>query len=156
MRSSANQAASIALTSAPQASGEGSRVYGISGRIRLEWAGAGDWGGFVYDHIDARTYREVRLNRTVPGRPGEIVLAEIVRGVRREVFRAPRSQGTADPELFVTLRRENDRTIASELGVLSNIQVRQAAPTVPVQAGLFAAWNMVRFDDVFVYEVQQQ
>jgi hypothetical protein len=56
----------------------------------------------------------------------------------------------------VTLRRENDRTIVSELGVLSNIQVRQTAPTVPVQAGLFAAWNMVRFDDVFVYEVQQQ
>ncbi len=101
-------------------------VYGISGRIHLEWSGAGNWGGFVYDYIDARNYREVRVSRSVPGRLGEIVLAETVNGVKREVFRAPRLLSSTDREVFLTLRRENDLTIVNEPIFRSNIQVRQA------------------------------
>jgi hypothetical protein len=60
----------------------------------------------------------------------------------------------ATPE---TLRRENDVTIVHELGILSNIQLRQPpSPALQVRAGLFAAWNMVRFDDVFWYSVVEQ
>ena len=156
MRSSANQASSIATLNnwdiifkdrlSPP-------VYGISGRIYLEWSGAGNWGGFMYDYIDARNYREVRVSRSVPGRLGEIVLAETVNGVWREVFRAPRLQSSTDREVWLTLRRENDRTIVHELNTVSNIQVRQAPPTVPTLSGLglFAAWNQVRFDDVGIF-----
>jgi hypothetical protein len=153
LRSSANQAASIALMPPMQPH----HTYGISGRIRPEWSGSGNWGGLVYDYIDARNYREVRLSRTVASRLGEIVLAEVIGGVRREVFRAPRSQGSIDPEVFLSLRRENDITIVNELDGLTNIQIRQTPPTtVQVRAGLFAAWNMVRFDDVFWYSVTHQ
>ena len=152
MRSSTNQAVSLAVSPWPQPS----PLYAISGRIHLEWSGAGNWGGFVYDYIDPRNYREVRVSRSVPGRVGEIVLAEIIKGVRREVFRAPRLQGSTDRELFLTLRRENDRTIVNEPNALSNFQVRQAPPTAPVRVGLLAAWNLVRFDDVFVGSVPNQ
>jgi hypothetical protein len=156
MRSSANQAASIATLNnwdiifkdrLPPP------VYGISGRIYLEWSGAGNWGGFMYDYIDARNYREVRVSRSVPGRLGEIVLAETVNGIWREVFRAPRLQSSTDREVWLTLKRENDRTIVHELNTVSNIQVRQAPPTVPTLSGLglFAAWNQVRFDDVVIF-----
>ncbi len=152
MRSSANQAASIATLNnwfgraAPP-------VYGISGRIYLEWSGAGNWGGFMYDYIDARNYREVRVSRSVPGRLGEIVLAETVNGIKREVFRAPRLLSSTDREVFLTLRRENDLTIVNEPIFRSNIQVRQAPPIVPLLSGLglFASWNQVRFDDVVTY-----
>jgi hypothetical protein len=155
MRSSANQAASVATLNnwdiifkdrVPPA-------YGISGRIYLEWSGAGNWGGFMYDYIDARNYREVRVSRSVPGRLGEIVLAETVNGVKREVLRAPRLLSSTDREVFLTLRRENDLTIVNEPIFRSNIQVRQARPTVPLLSGLglFASWNQVRFDDVVTY-----
>jgi hypothetical protein len=154
MRSSANQAASIAtLNNWHIFEGRVPPVYGISGRIYLEWSGAGNWGGFMYDYIDARNYREVRVSRSVPGRLGAIVLAETVNGVWREVFRAPRLLSSTDREVWLTLTRENDRTIVHELNTVSNIQVRQARPTVPLLSGLglFAAWNQVRFDDVVVY-----
>jgi hypothetical protein len=133
------------------------RVYGVSGRIYLEWSGAGNWGGFVYDYVDARNYREVRVSRSVPGRVGEIVLAEVVEGVRREVHRAPRLLSSTDREVWLTLMRENDRTIVHELNAVSNIQVRQAPPSaLSVPVGLFAAWNLVRFDDVFIYGKREQ
>jgi hypothetical protein len=154
MRSSANQAASVAtLNNWHIFEGRVPPVYGISGRIYLEWSGAGNWGGFMYDYIDARNYREVRVSRSVPGRLGAIVLAETVNGVWREVFRAPRLLSSTDREVWLTLTRENDRTIVHELNTVSNIQVRQAPPTVPLTSGLglFAAWNQVRFDDVVVY-----
>lgn len=156
MRSSTNQATSIATLDNWFA--WESRAYGISGRIHLEWSGAGNWGGFMYDYIDARNYREVRVSRSVPGRIGEIVLAETVNGVQREVIRAPRLLSSTDREVFLTLRRENDLTIVNEPIFRSNIQVRQAPPTVPVLSGLglFAAWNRVRFDDVATYSVREQ
>jgi hypothetical protein len=157
LRSSTNQAASITtLDNWPQQS----RVYGISARIHLDWSGAGNWGGFVYDYIDARNYREVRVSRSVPGRLGEIVLAETINGVKKEVFRAPRLLSSTDRDVFLTLRRERDRTIVNEPIFRSNIQVRQAQvpPTVPVLSGvgLFASWNLVGFDDTFVYSLQEQ
>lgn len=153
MRSSANQAASIATVH----QWPSTRVYGVSGRIYLEWSGAGNWGGFVYDYVDARNYREVRVSRSVSGRVGEIVLAEVVEGVRREVQRAPRLLSSTDREVWLTLMRENDRTIVHELNAVSNIQVRQAPPSaLSVPVGLFAAWNLVRFDDVFIYGKQEQ
>jgi hypothetical protein len=154
LRSSTNQAASITtLDNWSQQS-----LYGISARIHLEWSGAGNWGGFVYDYIDARNYREVRVSRSVPGRLGEIVLAETVNGIKRDVFRAPRLLSSTDRDVFLTLRRERDLTIVNEPILGSNIQVRQVPPTVPVLSGLglFAAWNLVRFGDVFAYAVREQ
>jgi hypothetical protein len=152
MRSSTNQAVSLTVNQFPQAT----NVYGISGRILLEWSAAGNWGGFVYDYIDAQNYREVRFSRSVPGRVGQIVLAEVVNGLWREVYRAPRTLDSTDSELLLTLRRENDLTIVREPSFRSNIQVRQAPPTVPVRVGLLAAWNLVRFDDVIVDSVAAQ
>lgn len=122
--------------------------------MHLEWSGAGNWGGFVYDYVDSRNYREVRLSLSRPGRQGMLILAEVVRGVRREVFRTPRLQSsTTSRELFVTLKRDHDRTIVSELSALSNVQVRQAPPAVPVRVGLLASWNLVRFDDVALFDM---
>jgi hypothetical protein len=62
-------------------------------------------------------------------------------------------QSSTDREVWLTLKRENDRTIVHELNTVSNIQVRQAPPTVPTLSGLglFAAWNQVRFDDVVIF-----
>lgn len=151
MRSATSQAASIALSRFNSGSN-----YGIAGRIHLEWSGAGNWGGFVYDYVDAQNYREVRVSRTVPGRVGEIVLAETVNGARHEVLRTRRFQSTDSREIVLSLRRENDRTIIHDASTFSNIQVRQAPVTVPHTYGLLAAWNLVRFDDVLVEFVQDQ
>jgi hypothetical protein len=152
LRSSANQPASIAVYQPQALNG----IYGISARISLEWSGAGNWGGFVYDYVDSQNYRELRLSRSVPGREGTLILAEVVDGRRREVFRAPRFQGsTVSGDVFVTLTRDNDVTIVNDLNAFINVQVRQTPRTVPVQVGLFAAWNLVRFDDVAVYTSQE-
>jgi hypothetical protein len=152
MRSSTNQAAATAVTLNPGTD----RVYGIAGRIYLEWSGAGNFGGFVYEYVDAQNYRDVRVSRTVPGRVGEIILGEKVNGVWREVLRRPRFQSTTDREVVLTLRREGDRTIVHDDGVFSNIQIRQAPVTVPRTLGLLAAWNLVRFDDVILDEIESQ
>lgn len=132
------------------------RVYGIAGRIHLEWPGAGNFGGFVYEYVDARNYRDVRVSRTVPGRLGEIILGERINGVWREVLRRPRFQSTTDREVVLTVRREDDRTIVHDDSAFSNIQIRQAPVTVPTTRGLLAAWNLVRFDDVILDYVESQ
>jgi hypothetical protein len=152
MRSSTNQAVSTAVA---LNLGTG-RVYGIAGRVYLEWSGPGNSGGFVYEYVDAQNYREVRVSRTVEGRPGEIILAERIKGVRREVLRRPRFQSTTDREVVLTVRRENNRTIVNDGGAFTNIQIRQAPITVPWTLGLFAAWNLVRFDDVILDRVDTQ
>lgn len=121
------------------------KTIGIAGRIHLEWSGASNYGGFVYEYVDARNYRDVRVSRTVPGRLGEIILGERVDGVWREV---PRFQSTTDPEVVLTVRREGNRTIVHDEGAFTNIQIRQAPATVPRTGGLLAAWNLVR-DDVY-------
>jgi hypothetical protein len=152
LRSSANQAASIAVYQ-PQAF---DGTYGISARISLEWSGPGNWGGFVYDYVDSKNYRELRLSRSVPGREGMLILAEVVDGRRREVFRAPRFQGsTVSRDVFVTLSRDNGVTIVNDLNAFINVQVRQTPLSVPVRVGLFASWNLVRFDDVAVYTARE-
>ncbi len=152
MRSSTNQAASTAVLLSKGTD----RVYGIAGRVYLEWSSPGNNGGFVYEYVDAQNYREVRVSRTVDGRLGEIILAERIKGVRREVLRRPRFQSTTDREVVLTVRRENDRTIVNDGGAFTNIQIRQAPIAVPTTRGLFAAWNMVRFDDVILDSVQTQ
>lgn len=156
MRSSANQAVSIAVCEAhPQVDRAGA-FYGITGRIDLEWSGAGNWGGLLYDYVDAQNFREVRVSRTVANRAGEIVLAETVNGQRREVFRSRRFQSTTSREVVLTVRREGDRTIVHDGSAFSNIQVRQAPLAAPFTVGLLAAWNLVRFDDVIVDSLVDQ
>lgn len=150
LRSSANQAVSIAVCEAHPGVDRAGAFYGIAGRVHLEWSGAGNWGGFLYDYVDAQNFREVRVSRTVPGRVGELVLAETVNGARREVLRTRRFQSTDSREVVLTVRREGDRTIVHDGSAFSNIQVRQAPATAPFTVGLLAAWNAVRFDDVIV------
>jgi len=145
LRSSTNQKASTAVAN----TGTG-LYYGMTGLVYLEWSGSGNMGGFVYEYVDANNYREVRVSRTVADRPGEIVLAEKVRGVSREVLRRPRFQSSTDRTVLLTLRRENDRTIVNDGGAFTNIQIRQAPIAAPRNVGLLARWNMVRFDDVTV------
>ena len=148
-RSSTNQASSIATSGLiSNLSGYGISATHAPGVVRSRQLGRP-----VYDYVDSRNYREVRLSLSRPGRQGMLILAEVVHGVRREVFRTPRLESsTTSRELFVTLKRDHDRTIVSELSALSNVQVRQAPPAVPVRVGLLAAWNLVRFDDVALFD----
>jgi hypothetical protein len=152
LRSSTIQAASTAVAINPRTP----RIYGIAGRVHLEWSGPGNWGGFVYDYVDARNYRDVRVSRTVSGRLGEIILGERVDGVWREVLRRPRFQSTTAREVVLTVRREGNRTIVHDEGAFTNIQIRQAPVTIPRTLGLLAAWNLVRFDDVIMDTVDSQ
>lgn len=152
MRSSTVQAASTAVAFNPATP----RAYGIAGRVHLEWSGSGNWGGFLYEYVDARNYRDVRVSRTVPGRLGEIILGERVNGVWREVLRRPRFQSTTDREVVLTVRREGNRTIVHDEGAFTNIQILQPPVTVPRTVGLLAAWNLVRFDDVIMDSVDSQ
>ncbi|HKU13574.1 MAG TPA: hypothetical protein VJQ52_04210 [Steroidobacteraceae bacterium] len=156
LRSSANQAASIAVGESGPGVDRPGAFYGISALIHLEWSGAGNWGGLLYDYVDAQNYREVRVSRTVPGRVGEFVLAETVNGARREVLRTQRFQSTDSREVVLTVRREGNRTIVHDDSAFSNIQVRQAPMAAPFTVGLLAAWNQVRFDDVMVDSVTNQ
>ena len=102
--------------------------------------------------LTRRTIARCASAARFPAGFGQIVLAEVVNGLRRECP-APRTLNSTDGELLLTLRRENDLTIVHEPSFRSNIQVRQAPPTVPSvkSVGLLAVWNLVRFDDVVTY-----
>ena len=147
-RNSSNLIASIA-TLAPTTDDR----YSIDAQMYLEWSGAGNRGGLVYDYVDAKNYRGVLLSPSKQSsdgsfRSGSLELIELRSGVRRVVLRREFERWPVAREwVHVGVERLGTSTRVT-LGFAPEIDIQQPLQLGSKRAGLLASYNLVRYDDV--------
>jgi hypothetical protein len=138
-----SQVAAVSTGGFPPAGGD----FVLFADMRLQWAGAGNRGGLVWDYLDQQNYSAVLVSPSASGRASTLEVIEVVKGVRRVL-------ATANPEAFpagfvgrIGVNRIDGVVRIWTAGTtVPDLVVRQQARGGNV--GVIASWNLVRFDNV--------
>ena len=142
-QNTSNQSAAISTGGVQRSGGD----FALYASMRLQWAGAGNRGGLVWDYRDPKNYSAVLVSPGTASRPSTVEVIEVVAGTRRVL--ASSSEGGFSAGFFGRI------SVSRIDGVVRVTTPGMSAPYLAVtqqarggDVGLIASWNLVRFDDV--------